>query len=151
MTDLLRIRHEQTVLLDAHQQAADLFNKNGDNLDLDDAMALYWSLLDPTGIRERQDHNDSIESEIREMEVNMLGYYFTFQRDRFWQYARIASEELKRELVSFSICHAAQPSPHMFSPDEFENSYFSHEAIAYSWQESFSDEDDNDDLMQLLR
>eukprot|EP00973_Karenia_brevis_P027469 3789005-Karenia_brevis.AAC.1 len=84
------------------------------------------------------------------MEINKLGYYFSFDRDYFWQFLRQAPTKLKRDFVAFSLSHPARTSTLLLVPREFEAAYFDCSPEAFSWQDSYSDANDQDELMVLM-
>ena len=61
------------------------------------------------------------------------------------------TQELKRGLVEFGVAHPPRLKRAPLAPRDFVRLYFSCPREAYIWQEYYSDRDDDDELMQLLR
>jgi len=125
-----------------------------------DADSLRGLMLDayfhrvPEGIAKRRARNDEIEAEIEEAErevyLAFLGHTFTYDRDKFWSTLINPPEELRLSFIQFGAMHAPCSARVHFSRREFELFYDSDPREANAWQEEYSDEHDNDELMQLL-
>ena len=103
-----------------------------------------WAYID-------DDTGDRCEKEEQEIKVNGLGHVFTFWRSKFWQHCREAPDDLRKALTAFAVSHPpAQPTSGITLMN-FEVAFFTHELAAFSWQEQYSDEDDEDRLTTLLR
>ena len=108
----------------------------------------------PEGIAQRraedEEHEKQMEEEEREKRRARLGHMFTFARQHFWKLGDIP-KELRKELVEFGLTHPPRFTNHFIEPSAFEEVYFKDVEVAHSWQEEWSDEHEDDDLLVLLR
>ena len=116
-------------------------------------METYFHII-PEGVDKRRARNEEIEQEMkieeRDMQRAMMGYTFTFDRNRFWELVRGVPRHLHKRIVEFGVAH---PVSHLRPPltsSEFERLYFDDPCEANCWQEFYSDNDDEDELMWLL-
>jgi hypothetical protein len=105
--------------------------------------------FDPRGIEEKAAEESYYEDDVYEMEVNLAGHLFTFDRTAFWLRFRHIEDELRRDLVACGLSHSIHDGG--LPADKYEDAYFSHSESACLWQEKYGDEHDIDDLMTLLR
>jgi len=109
----------------------------------------------PEGIAQRRSEDDeyekAMEEEDRDMRRARLGHMFTFNRQHFWKLLGNIPTELRKELVEFGLTHPPRFTDHVIEPSAFEEVYFNHDEAAFCWQEEWSDEHEDDDLLVLIR
>ena len=111
----------------------------------------YMSRTSDGWIYMEDDPTDEYDKEQEDMKVNKLGHLFTFNRSEFWHHCRNALDELRRDIIAFSVRQPQSQSEIDFNIGDFEAAYFAHASVAWAWQECYSDDDDEDDLLKLLR
>lgn len=94
---------------------------------------------------------EELENEERNIRLAYLGYTYTFDRSRFWPLLGNAPRELHRRLVEFGVSNAPHDNQNPMSFDQFEQLYLEDPRLANIWQECYSDVDDDDMLMTLLK
>ena len=109
----------------------------------------------PEGIAQRRAEDEEYEKQMEEEERDMrrarLGHMFTFDRQHFWKLLGDIPKELRKELVEFGLTHPPRFTNDFIERSAFEEVYFKDVEVAHSWQEEWSDEHEDDDLLVLLR
>ena len=96
-------------------------------------------------------HEDPREAELSEMKVNWFGYLFTYQRLEFWKRSISMHLDLRRDFVTFGLEHTPKESSLPLSQLQYEEAHVEHNSLAYARQEEYDDNDDNSDLMFVIR
>jgi hypothetical protein len=108
----------------------------------------------PEGVAKNRAYNEEYEQETEKEEQDMdfafLGYTFTFDQKKFWTIAGDMSNDIRRGLVEFGVANPPGEDRDCLSRQEFERFYFQDPREAYSWQELYSDADEDDELTKLL-
>ena len=103
-----------------------------------------WTYID-------DDLEETYEKNRMEMQMNRLGHAFTYRRQEFWQLCIDAPVCLHKEVTAFAASQPpARPTSELDHSD-FEAAFFSHAPAACEWQECYTDQNDDDDLMALIR
>ena len=130
-------------------------DKSSSDESLDDRISVflhdYYFLLDPQGIREREEDNERSDIEIADMELNQLGHLFTFDRAQFWEKVRAAPDEVRQGLEAFGAIHSPPDYVQASAFDDYLTMYIHRDPMAFAWQEAYQDRHKDDELMVLIR
>ena len=111
----------------------------------------YYCLLDPQGIRKREEDNERSDVELAEMDLNRFGHLFTFDRVQFWEKARAVPDEVRRDLEVFGAVHTPLTYAQTSSFYDYDSMYIHRDAMAFAWQEAYQDRQDDDELTALMK
>ena len=111
----------------------------------------YYCLLDPQGIRKREEDNERSDVELAEMDLSRFGHLFTFDRVQFWEKARAVPDEVRRDLEVFGAVHTPLTYAQTSSFYDYDSMYIHRDAMAFAWQEAYQDRQDDDELTALMK
>ena len=114
-------------------------------------LELYYSRMDPAGVQEQLLEDAELEQELHNLRKNLAGHLYTFARHRFWKLIGDIPDDLRRRFVEFGLAHAVVDGPFAeLSQADYEHLFNIPDQGAFVWQEEYSDEGEEDDLMTLL-